>query len=182
MNCPRCGAALAANALFCPQCGLAVGSAADGSAGESTAPLTIEQINWLRVNAIMPVIFVLVIVGGLALLFSCFFGQFLDRPFVKGFAVIGGLLLLAVAAAVALHVRNNWADLRMGVAQVRRARLTGKRASAGSRGGYTYYAEFEQVGAVIVMGDIYEPLVVGQTYVVTYSPHTRKGWRVAPAP
>jgi hypothetical protein len=181
MNCPRCGAALAANPLVCPQCGLAVGSAAPGVMGDSTAPLTIEQINWLRVNAVMPVIFVLVIVGGLATLFLCFFSQFLDRPFVKGFVVVGGLLLLAVAAAVALHVRNNWADLRMGVAQVRRARLTGKRASAGSRGGYTYYADFEQVGAVIIMGDVYEPLVVGQTYHVTYSPHTRKGWRVAPA-
>jgi hypothetical protein len=178
MNCPRCGAALAANALFCPQCGLAVGSSALASAGESTAPLTIEQINWLRVNAIMPVIFIVVIVAGLATLFGCFFGQALDRPFVKGFVVISGLLLLAVAAAVALHVRNNWADLRLGVAQVRRARLTGKRASAGSRGGYTFYAEFEQVGAVIVMGDIYEPLVVGQIYEVTYSPRTRKGWGV----
>lgn len=177
MNCSRCGAALAANSLFCPQCGLAV-APADPVASASTAPLTVEQINWLRVNAIMPPIFALAIIGGIVLLFSCFFGQFLDRPFVKGFAVIAGLLLLGVLAAVALHVRNTWADLRMGVAQVRVARLANKRASASSRGGYTYYAEFEQIGSLIVMHDIYEPLVVGQFYQVAYSPHTRKGWRV----
>lgn len=180
MNCSRCGAAFAATTLFCPQCGLAVTPAGPPD-GAATVPLTVEQLNWLRVNAFLPPIFALAMIGGLAVLFSCFFGQFLDRPFVKGFVIVAGLVLLGVFAAVALHVRNNWADLRMGVAQVRVARLANKRASSGSRGGYTYYAEFEQVGSVIVMHDIYEPLVVGQIYRVTYSPHTRKGWRVDPA-
>ncbi|HYF63436.1 MAG TPA: hypothetical protein VD886_11520 [Herpetosiphonaceae bacterium] len=170
MNCSRCGVALAAGSTVCPRCGMA--------AGASTAPLTIEQINWLRVNAFGPPIFALAIIGGVALMFSCFFGQLLDRPFVKAFAIVAGLLLLGVLAAVALHVRNTWADLRAGVAQVRVARLADKRASAGSSGGRTYYAEFEEVGSVIVMHDIYEPLVVGRLYQVTYSPHTRKGWRV----
>ena len=147
MNCSRCGTSLAARAGFCSQCGLGIAGARP-PAPALTAPLTIEQTNWLRVNAIMPPIFALLTIGGMIGLFSCFFGQFLDRPFAKLFAGLGGLLMLVMLVAMALHVRNNWADLRMGVAQVRVARLVSKRTSSGSRGGYTYYAEFEQVGAV----------------------------------
>ena len=180
MNCTHCDSGLAASAMFCPQCGVRVAGSRPPSS-DRTAPLTLEQTNWLRVNVFMAPLIALLAFGGVTALFSCFFGQFLDQPFVKLFAVAGGLLLLATSVALVLHVRNHWADLRMGVAQVRVGRLVKKWATSQSANA-TFYAEFEGFGRIILMHALYEPLVIGQVYEVTYSPHTRRGWSIEPSP
>jgi len=143
---------------------------------ETPVPLTEEQRNWLRVNTILPALFAAPIVAivGSALVF-------IHRRFgaawpVTIFVGLAALLLIAVTSAVALHVMNNLRDARRGVADVAVARLTGKRGAGWSP--KTLYAEFESVGSVIVMGDVYEGLVAERWYRVTFSPYTRRCWAV----
>jgi hypothetical protein len=62
------------------------------------------------------------------------------------------------------------------VTQVREAQLSRKHHTYQSP--KTFYAEFEGVGSVIVMGDVYEKIEEGKTYRVIYSPRTRRGWDV----
>lgn len=92
------------------------------------------------------------------------------------FLAIAGLMFLAVLAAVGLHVYNNYMDLHDGVVQVRQAELIRKHHS--SRSPKTFYAEFKNIGDVIIMGDVYETLDEEQTYYVSYSPRTRRGWEL----
>ncbi|HET7434098.1 MAG TPA: hypothetical protein VFN10_05225 [Thermoanaerobaculia bacterium] len=140
---------------------------------EATVPLTDEQRNWLRVNAIFPALFAIpiVFVIGAVLLFIA--RRFHALP-VTIFACAGGLLLIAVTAGVALHVRNNLRDLQRGVAHVVTARLLSKRATG--RNTKSFYATLEHVGDVIVMHDLYATLSEQALYRVTYSPSTKRCW------
>lgn len=141
-----------------------------------TVPLTSEQRNWLKTNTFLPVIFLGITLAILASIFACLFAGFAGNPIFIGFTVIAGILVLAVLAATGLHIYNNAMDLKAGVAQVRTAKLIRKHET--SRAPRTFYAEFEDVGTVIIMYEIYEKLHDGNTYRVVYSPHTKKGWSV----
>ena len=141
-----------------------------------TRSLTLEQQNWLKVNAFLPVITIVVILAILAAIFICLFTGFTGVPFLPIFIGFAGLILLGVIISTVMHVYNHFMDLNDGVAQVRTGRLLHKHAT--SRAPRTFYAEFEGAGTVIVMGDIYEKLEEGQTYKVIFSPRTRRGWQV----
>jgi hypothetical protein len=142
----------------------------------TTVPLTAEQQAWLRTNTILPVMMLVLMLLVLAALGICVVGPLLGHPLVRIFAIVAALLALAVVVAVALHIRSHRADLRMGAAQVRVARLAQKRDSGHSP--RTFYAGFEQIGSVIVQYEVYQTLNVGSLYRVVYSPHTRRGWVV----
>lgn len=144
----------------------------------STRPLTLEQQNWLRVNAYLPVMMILMLIGVLGGIFLCLFINFVESTFVRIFAGLAGLIVVLVLIATGIHSYNNFMDMRDGVTQVRVGRLTGKRETG--RAPKTFYAEFENAGSIIVMGDVYEKLEQGQTYKVTFSPRTRRGWEVEP--
>lgn len=144
----------------------------------STRPLTLEQQNWLRVNAYLPVMMILMLIGVLGGIFLCLFINFAESTFVRIFAGLAGLIVVLVLIATGIHSYNNFMDMRDGVTQVRVERLTGKRETG--RAPKTFYAEFENAGSIIVMGDVYEKLERGQTYKVTFSPRTRRGWDVEP--
>jgi len=141
-------------------------------------PLTDEQRNWLRVNALLPTLFItallIVIVAMFAFVWST--GAF-AHPLVKVFTALSALLVIAVCIAVFKHVRNNRADLKRGTATIVTERLVRKHRT--DRSPYTFYAEFEHAGQVIVMGDVYETLVENETYDVTFSPRTKKAWAVS---
>lgn len=144
----------------------------------STRPLTLEQQNWLRVNAYLPVMMILMLIGVLGGIFLCLFINFAESTFVRIFAGLSSLIVALVLIATGIHSYNNFMDMRDGVTQVRVGRLTGKRETG--RAPKTFYAEFENAGSIIVMGDVYEKLEQGQTYRVTFSPRTRRGWDVEP--
>lgn len=142
----------------------------------STRPLTLEQQNWLRVNAYLPVMMILMLIGVLGGIFLCLFINFAESTFVRIFAGLSGLIVVLVLIATGIHSYNNFMDMRDGVTQVRVGRLIGKRETG--RAPKTFYAEFENAGSIIIMGDVYEKLEQGQTYKVTFSPRTRRGWDV----
>lgn len=142
----------------------------------STRPLTLEQQNWLRVNAYLPVMMILMLIGVLGGIFLCLFINFAESTFVRIFAGLSGLIVALVLIATGIHSYNNFMDMRDGVTQVRVGRLIGKRETG--RAPKTFYAEFENAGSIIIMGDVYEKLEQGQTYKVTFSPRTRRGWDV----
>lgn len=144
----------------------------------STRPLTLEQQNWLRVNAYLPVMMILMLIGVLGGIFLCLFINFAESTFVRIFAGLSGLIVALVLIATGIHSYNNFMDMRDGVTQVRVGRLIGKRETG--RAPKTFYAEFENAGSIIVMGDVYEKLEQGQTYKVAFSPRTRRGWDVKP--
>jgi hypothetical protein len=177
MRCPHCGADVTP-APFCTRCGGALTAAAPLAQDATTIPLTDEQRTALKLNTTLPILILVPTLGVVLLMASCVLGRFLDSPFVKGFAAIAGVLLLVVIAFVAIHVRSHRADLRAGVTQVRVARLIRKRAT--SQSPRSFYAEFEQIGSVTVMYDLYQRLVEGDLYRVTYSQHTRRGWSIDP--
>jgi hypothetical protein len=141
-----------------------------------TTPLTVEQRNWLKTNTFLPVIFLGVTLTILAGMFACLSAGFAGNPIFIGFTVIAGILVLAVLAATGLHIYNHAMDLKDGAAQVRTAKLIRKHET--SRAPRTFYAEFEDLGTVIVMYEIYEKLQDGNTYRVVYSPHTKRGWSI----
>ncbi|HEX2832406.1 MAG TPA: hypothetical protein VHW00_05285 [Thermoanaerobaculia bacterium] len=141
-------------------------------------PLTDEQRMWLRANALLPTVFLLATLLLLAGMVALIAGPILPHPLGRIFVAVVALLLVGVCIAVAIHVRNNRADLRRGTASVARARLQRKERSG--RAPYTFYAVFDGVGRVIVMGDVYERLVEGRTFEVTFSPRTRKAWSISP--
>lgn len=141
-----------------------------------TTPLTLEQRNWLKTNTFLPIIFLGVTLAILAGMFACLSVGFAGNPVFIGFTVVAGILVLAVLAATGLHIYNHAMDLKEGVAQVRTAKLIRKHET--SRAPRTFYAEFEDVGTVIVMYEIYEKLQDGNMYRVVYSPHTKRGWSV----
>lgn len=141
-----------------------------------TQPLTPEQKNWLRVNSYFPVVMILILMTLLVGIFSCLLISLPDSFFVRILAITSGTILLLVLSAAAMHIYNNYMDLRDGATQVRVGRLIGKRETG--RSPKTFYAEFENAGSIIVMGDVYEKLEVDKTYKVTYSPRTRRGWEV----
>lgn len=146
----------------------------------SAKPLTLEQQNWLKANATLPAIFLFVLLTILCGMFACLFtGLRENLPFII-FLAVSGLLMLAVLAATSLHIYNNLMDLRSGAAQVLEARLAHKRHT--SRSPKTFYAEFEGIGSVIIMGDVYETLEEGKIYRVAYSPKTRRGWEIDALP
>lgn len=143
----------------------------------STRPLTPEQQNWLRVNAYLPVTIILFLIGVLGGIFLCLFVNFAESTFVRIFAGLSGGIVLLVLIATGIHTYNNFMDMRDGVTQVCMGRLTGKRETG--RAPKTFYAEFENAGSIIVMGDVYETLELGKLYQITFSPRTRRGWDVA---
>ena len=141
-----------------------------------TSPLTPEQQNWLKANAILPVVFLVIILVVFGGIFVCLFAGIRGSLFFTIFFAIAGFMIVAVLTAAGMHVYNNFMDLRDGVAQVREGELTRKHHTY--RSPKTFYAEFEGVGSVIVMGDVYEKLEEGKTYRVIFSPRTRRGWDV----
>ena len=147
-----------------------------GMLPSETVPLSAEQRNRLRVNAVRPAIFALVLVvvmGGVLAWIQIRLG---GHPVVHAVVWVAVILLLLVCAVVALHVRNNLLDAREGVAHVMRATLRDKRAS--SEAPHTFYAEFEGMRSLIVEGDAYDKLQNGRRYRVVYSPRTRRCWAV----
>jgi hypothetical protein len=141
-----------------------------------TQPLTSGQQNWLRVNTYFPVVLLLGMLGVLGGIFLCLLINLPDSLMVRLFVYISGAIILLILAAAGIHVYNNYMDLRDGVAQVRIEKLIGKRTTG--RSPKTFYADFENTGAIIVMGEVYEKLELEKTYKVTYSPRTRHGWEV----
>jgi hypothetical protein len=141
-----------------------------------TIPLTPEQRNWLKTNTYLPVIFLGVTLLILGSMFACLFVGFAGNPIFIGFSIVAGLIVLAVIAATGLHIYNNAMDLKDGVAQVRTAKLIRKHET--SRAPRTFYVEFEDLGSVIVMYEVYEKLQDGNSYRVVYSPHTKRGWSI----
>lgn len=120
---------------------------------QSSRPLTLEEINGLKVNTFMPVL----MIAGMALV-TVIIAAFIvvpmwNAPFIRWFAGAAMLLLIAVSVFVWMHVRNNMGDLRDGVAQVRTGRLISKRRTYGDAP-YTHYATIEGAGEVIVWGVI----------------------------
>lgn len=141
-----------------------------------TEPLTPEQQNWLRVNAYFPVVMIFIMLVVLVGIFTCLLVGLPDSFFVRMLALTSGVIVLLVLSAAALHIYNNYMDLRDGVTQIRIGKLTVKRETG--RSPKTFHAEFEHAGSVIVTGEIYEALEIGQTYKVKFSPRTRRGWEV----
>jgi hypothetical protein len=143
---------------------------------DTLTPLDGQQLMWLRLNAYLPVIFALVIVLFLAAALSLVYWRLGSALPVKIFVGIGALLLVAVTVATAMHVANNWRDAALGHAYVRRALLQRKRET--TQRTRTYYLEFADMKPLIVMKEVYDSVTEHQTYRVTYSPHTRRGWSV----
>lgn len=141
-----------------------------------TKPLTPEQQGWLRINSCLPVAIITVLIVMLAGIFLFLLIALPDNFFVKILSFISGLIILFVLVASGIHTYNNYMDLRDGATQVRVDRLMGKRETG--RSPKTFYAEFENTGSIIVMGDVYEKLEPGKKYKVAYSPRTRRGWEV----
>ncbi|GAB4496585.1 MAG: hypothetical protein OHK003_02170 [Anaerolineales bacterium] len=141
-----------------------------------TKPLTPEQQGWLRINSCLPAAIIAGLIIVLAGIFLFLLIALPDNFFVKILTSISGLIIFFVLVASGIHIYNNYMDLRDGTTQVRVGRLMGKRETG--RSPKTFYAEFENAGSVIVMGDVYEKLEVNKTYKVTYSPRTRRGWEV----
>lgn len=142
----------------------------------NTRPLTPEQQNWLKANAVLPTIFLFITLAVIGGIFACLLTGMKGNLFFTIFFAIAGFLIFAVLVASGIHIYNNFMDLRDGVAQVRDTKLTRKHHT--HRSPKTFYAEFEGVGSVIVMGDVYEKLEEEKTYRVIYSPRTRRGWDV----
>ncbi|MBK9780704.1 MAG: hypothetical protein IPP55_11740 [Anaerolineales bacterium] len=141
-----------------------------------TQALTPEQQNWLKTNTIMPTLFVVIILGVFCGIFTCLFTGLKGTLFFTIFTAAASLLIFAVLVAVGMHVYNNLMDLHDGVAQVHTGKLNIKKQT--HRSPRTFYAEFDHIGSVTIMGDVYEKLEEGKTYRVTYSPRTRRGWEV----
>jgi hypothetical protein len=140
-------------------------------------PLTNDQRMWLRLNVLLPTILTALVLVLFAGLFLVFFRSIPSHPMIRGLSWAGAVLLLLVLLGVVYHVRNNRLDLARGTASVAIVRLLRKTTGNGSR--YTFHAHFESIGRVVVGMDQYERLVVNETYRVTFSPRTRKGWEVA---
>lgn len=97
-------------------------------------------------------------------IFACPFTGMKGNLFFTIFLTVASVLIFAVLVASGVHVYNNFMDLRDSAAQVREAVLTSKHHT--HRFPKTFYAEFEGIGSVIVMGDMYEKLDEGKTYRV----------------
>ena len=41
-----------------------------------------------------------------------------------------------------------------------------------------FFVDFEDIGTLTVLYEVYEPLAVGQHYRVVYSPHSKRGWAI----
>jgi hypothetical protein len=146
---------------------------------QSTRRLTQEETNGLRVNMVMPVA-VIAAIGVVALIMTiAIVVPNWDRPLIKWFFGMAAVLLIAVAIAVWVHVRNNAGDLRDGVAQVRTGRVLSKRRTG--RAPYTFYATIDGTGELIVWGADYEKMIEQQAYTVSFSPRTRRVWTVESA-
>lgn len=140
----------------------------------STAPLTVEQRNWLWVNAILPTAFAVPLIAGMGGVLLFLRWRFGNAPFMTIFVALGALLLVAITAAVVLHVANNARDVRAGVALVGVGRLVARRDTG--RSPRTHYATFDVIGEVIVPYEIYVRLESGHRYRVVFSRHTRRCW------
>ena len=142
-----------------------------------TRPLTQEEVNGLRVNMVMPTVILAVIALVVAGMTIAIVVPMWDRPFIPWFAGGAALLLVAVGAAVGLHVRNNAGDLRDGVAQVRTGRVLSKRRTTGDAP-YTFYVTVDGVGEVIVWGADWDRMAEHESYTIAFSPRTRRVWSV----
>ena len=141
---------------------------------QSSRQLTLEEINALKVNVMMPVAVIAAIAVVALFLIGVIVLPLWNRPFIKPFAMAAGLLLTAIAVAVWMHVRNNLGDLRDGVAQVRTGRVSGRRQSG--RAPYTFYLTLDGIGEVIVMGADYQRMKNGEVYTIAYSPRINRVW------
>ena len=143
----------------------------------ATRPLTQEEINGLRINTVMPTVMLAVIALVAVGLTAAIVVPMWDRPFIPWFAAGAALLLVGVAAAVGLHVRNNAGDLRDGVAQVRTGRVVSTRRTKGDAP-YTFYVTVDGVGEVIVWGADWDRMTEHESYTIAFSPRTRLVWSV----
>ncbi|OYT69377.1 MAG: hypothetical protein CFK52_13820 [Chloracidobacterium sp. CP2_5A] len=144
----------------------------------SSRPLTVEQINWLRVNAYLPP---LILFGVLViyLAFSACVLIFAPRTFFFiGFVAVAGLLMLVVAALTLLYAYRHYRDLCDGVAQARVVRLSGKRRYQPLRSAARFYVRFDELDELETSWETYEKLTEGREYVAIYSPRIRRCWEV----
>ncbi len=142
----------------------------------NTRPLTVEQANWLRVNAFLPPFVLLGILFFCVASSACLLTTFPGAPFLVGFVVAASVILLAVAALALLHAYRNYRELRDGVAQMRIARLNGKRRYKPSRNAPRYYLRFEGLDELETLPETFEKLSEGNTYTVIYSARIRRCW------
>lgn len=142
----------------------------------STRPLTIEQTNWLRVNAYLPPLVLLGVLFVCIASSACLLTTFPGTPFLVGFVAAAGVILLAVAALTLLYAYCNYMDLRDGVAQVRMARLISKRTHKSARNPRRFYVRFEGLDELETLPEIYEKVSEGNAYAVIYSPRSRRCW------
>jgi hypothetical protein len=140
-------------------------------------PLTNDQRMWLRLNVILPTSLMAIVLMLFTGLFLVFFRSLPSHPMIRGLSWAAAALLVLVLLGVAYHVRNNRLDLARGTASVAIVRLLRKTTGNGSR--HTFHAHFDSIGRVVVGMDQYERLTENETYRVTFSPRTRKGWEVA---
>ena len=145
---------------------------------QRTVPLTAEQNTWLRANSLLPMLILLATLGGCGIVTACVVARFVAAPLLLALVLSAGALLAVVALLVVRHARQHYADLRLGVAYVAEAELAQKRATQQSP--RTFTAELSGIGTLTVAYEVYEPLVVGQRYRVTYSPHIRRAWALEP--
>lgn len=166
MNCPACGTSLSPIAERCPSCGMRF------------AVLTVEQRNALQVHVIMPCLILAVSIVVLGLIAACVLGPFFGTTVGK---IVAGILVVMAAVmtwAVTAHVRANRADVQLGVALVKDARLT--RAWSTSQSPRVHYGEFEGIGKLRLPSEVAYGLVEGGVYTVTYSPNIRHAWSATP--
>lgn len=180
MTCSHCGAPLRPDAAFCTTCGTPV---AAGAPDGSTVPLTAAQQQSLRVMQWMPTVIAAVVGAGFCLIGSCVTLTWRGNavvPWVAGSVIL--LVVLGMLAAMSLHIRNVRADLASGVAQVRVDRLvrTRRKRSGGETVSYSYYAEFERDGSVIIDRAQYEQLQPGLRYRAVVSPRVNRAWTIEP--
>ena len=142
--------------------------------GSTSRALTQEEANALKVNVIMPVAVMAAVMFAAMVMTAIIVLPLWDRPFVKVFAGLVGLLLTATCVAVWMHVRNNLGDLRDGIAQIKTGRVTARRQTG--RAPYTFYVTLDGIGEVIVMGADYDRMKDGTTFTIAYSPRINRVW------
>ncbi|MCS7056425.1 MAG: hypothetical protein NZM18_09690 [Thermoflexales bacterium] len=144
----------------------------------STRPLTIEQINWLRVNAYLPPIVLLGVLFICVTSSACLLTTFPESPFLVGFVAAAAILLVFIAVLTLLYASRNYMDLRDGVAHVREARLVGKRRYKPRGSAARYYLRFDGLSELETLPEIYEQVDEGNVYTVIYSPRSQRCWGV----
>lgn len=138
------------------------------------APLTPEQRVKLKANIALPLTVVAISVVPIIAASLCMAFGFVQATLFKIFLVIVAALIVAVIGALSKHIYNNVMDLRDGLAEIGKARLTSKKRVSSTRSAApTYYADFDGLGVFTISKEIYEALEEGQFCRVVYAPRAR---------